>query len=74
MSKHKHEWLTQMFVFPEDGEAAADYEHDEPYEVLYCSDRDCGQRKTKLLSEDLAAEVREFNGFPNEEVHSEGGE
>ena len=73
MSKHKHEWLTQMFVFPEDGDSAADYEHDEPYEVLYCADRDCGQRKTKVLSEDLAAEVREFNGFPNEEILG-GGE
>jgi hypothetical protein len=62
-----------MFVFPEDGDAAAEYEHDEPYEVLYCADRDCGQRKTKVLSVALAEEVREFNGFPNEEILG-GGE
>lgn len=70
MSEHKHDWLTQMFVFPEaDVEG---YEHDEPYEVLYCSDRNCGQRTTKSLSEDLAAEVRKFNAFPDDEVR--GGE
>ncbi len=74
MAEHKHDWLVQMHVFPEDGEAAANYEHDEPYVVYYCSDRDCGQRKTELLSDELAAEVRTFNGFPAETVVSEGGD
>lgn len=68
MSEHKHGWLTQMFVFPEDGDKASEYEYDEPYEVLYCSDRECGQRKTKRLSADLALEVRQFNALPDEEV------
>ena len=70
MSEHKHDWLTQMFVFPEEDDD--NYEHDSAYEVLYCSDRECGQRKTKKLSEDLAAEVRQFNAFPDEQV--KGGE
>ena len=63
MSKHKHDWLTQYFVFPEEDE---NYELDEPYEVQYCSDRDCGQRKVLAMSEDLAKNVREFNGLTEE--------
>lgn len=76
MSKtHEHDWVTNMFVFPEtDGDYASNYEYDEPYEVLYCTDRECGQRTTRLISEDLALEVRQFNAFPNEEVKSGGGE
>ncbi len=61
-------------MFPEDGDAAENYEYDEPYVVMYCSDRECGQRTTELLSEQLAREVREFNGFPAETVVSEGGD
>lgn len=72
--EHEHDWVTNMFVFPEDGDAAGNYEYDEPYEVLYCTDRDCGQRMTRLISADIEAQVREFNGIPSEEVRSEGGD
>lgn len=71
MSEHSHRWLTQMFVFPESGNEEV-YEHDEPYEVQYCSDRDCGQRRTVTMSDDLVESVREFNGYPPEEI--KGGE
>jgi hypothetical protein len=70
MSKHSHKWLTQFFAFPEEGNDA--YEEDEPYEVQYCSDRECGQRRVVTMSEDLIKNVREFNGYPPEQV--EGGE
>jgi len=70
MSKHSHDWLTQFFVFPEDG--STEYELDEPYEVMYCSDRECGQRKVVPMSEDLVKNVREFNQLPPEEI--QGGE
>lgn len=73
MAKHSHEWLTQMFVFPRDGVEGETYEHDEPYEVLYCADRECGQRKTRLVSHDVAQEVRAQHGFPTDEVAG-GGE
>lgn len=70
MSKHSHKWLTQYFVFPEEGDDS--YEEDEPYEVQYCGDRDCGQRRVVKMSDDLVASVREFNGYPPEQI--EGGE
>jgi len=69
MSKHSHNWLTQFFVFPEEGD---NYELDEPYEVMYCGDRDCGQRKVVAMSDDLIENVREFNQLPPEEI--KGGE
>lgn len=69
MSKHTHEWLTQYFVFPEEDGV---YEYDEPYEVQYCGDRDCGQRRTVTMNDDLIAAVREFNQLPPEVV--EGGD
>jgi predicted GH43/DUF377 family glycosyl hydrolase len=63
---HEHTWLTQMFVFPDEPGV---YEHDEPYEVQYCGDRDCGQRQTVLVSEDVAQEVRDHEGYTTEEVN-----
>ena len=71
---HTHEWLVNMHVFPRDGVEGETYEHDEPYVVYYCADRDCGQRKTELIGDELIAEIRQFNGFPNEQVVSEGGD
>jgi len=71
VSDHKHDWLIQIFVFP-DEDPTAFYEHDEAYEVLYCSDRECGQRTTRTLDTDKLLEVRSFNALPNEEVR--GGE
>ncbi len=65
MSNHKHEWVTQFFSFDA-------IEHDEPYEVQYCSDRNCGERRTRTMSDSLVEEVRAFNALPSEEV--EGGE
>ena len=67
---HSHEWLTQFFVFPEDGND--NYEKDEPYEVQYCADRECGQRRVLSMSDDLVDTVRKFNQLPGEEV--KGGE
>ena len=65
MSKHTHNWVTQFFSF--------DFiEHDEPYEVQYCSDRECGQRRTKTMSDSLIEDVREFNALPSEDI--QGGE
>jgi hypothetical protein len=66
--KHEHDWITLSFVFPEDGEASANYEYDEPYEILYCA---CGERKTTSMSEDLISEVRAFNQLPPEEIKKE---
>ncbi len=71
MSKHTHEWLTQYFVFPGDD---GDYEHDEPYEVQYCGDRECGQRQTLLMSDELIELTREFNGYPAETIEKEVNE
>lgn len=69
MSKHSHEWLTQFFAFPD---GSGDYEKDEPYEVQYCADRECGQRRVLTMSEDLVEQVRKFNELPSEDV--KGGE
>lgn len=66
---HKHDWLTLSFVFPDEND---NYELDEPYEVQYCSDRECGQRRIVAMSDDLVEKVREFNGYPPEEI--KGGE
>ena len=65
MSSHKHEWVTQFFSFDP-------IEHDEPYEVQYCADRECGERRTKTMSQSLIEDVRKFNELPSEDV--EGGE
>lgn len=58
---HKHKWLTQFYSFDP-------IEHDEPYEVQYCEDRKCGQRRTVTMSESLVEEVREFNDLPGEDI------
>jgi hypothetical protein len=68
---NKEEWVTQMYVFPEEGDA--DYEHDYPYEVQY-NPADEGERRTKKLSDEQIQEVRELNGLPNEEVRSDNDE
>jgi hypothetical protein len=62
---HKHKWVTQFYSFDP-------IEHDEPYEVQYCGDRECGQRRTVTMSESLVEEVREFNDLPSEDI--QGGE
>jgi hypothetical protein len=61
---HKHKWVTQFYSFDP-------IEHDEPYEVQYCTDRECGQRRTVTMSESLVEEVREFNDLPSEEIKGE---
>jgi len=63
MSKHKHEWLEQMYVFPNDVEDEGTYEHDEPYLVQYCADRECGQRRTVVLNLEEAVKVKQREGF-----------
>ena len=62
MSKHKHKWLTQFYSFDP-------IEHDEPYEVLYC---ECGERKTRTMSQSLIEDVRKEQAYPPEEIR--GGE
>lgn len=70
MNKHKHDWLDQMFIFPDGSD---DYEHDYPYLVQYCSDRECGQRQTVKMSADTIDEVRVAQGWPALEGGSEAG-
>ncbi len=65
MSKHKHEWTTQFYSFDP-------IEHDEPYEVQYCTDRECGERRTVTMSDSLVEEVRKFEDLPAEDI--QGGE
>ena len=63
-------WLTQMHVFPEDADGEA--EHDYPYEVQY--NPEDGTRRTRKLTKDQVAEIREFNGLPAEEVRNADGD
>lgn len=76
MAKNKSEnegWITQMHVFPDQGaNENSTFEHDQPYVVEYQAPD--GNRRTRLLSEEEVAEIREFNQLPPERVVNAEGE
>ena len=64
--KSEGTWLEQMYVYPEQGDKAAEYEHDYPYLVEY--NPETGDRRTSKLSQEQVDENRARNGLPAEEV------
>lgn len=61
MTGHVHEWLTNLYVFPD---SAGSYEFDAPYVIEYCGDRICGARQARVIPDEVAEQVARDNGRP----------
>lgn len=68
MAKDSQEWTLSHYVFPEEGDAAGNYEHDVPYKVEISTDPAVGERRTVKLSQDEQDEVRERYAIPAETI------